>query len=98
MADRDAGGIDAELLVRNLRKRRLQALPVRLDADKEDERAIRHELRRATLVAWNEWAAATDPFAAAVAGLLGIARKAHADAPPVGLTARLPSAHGGKVD
>src|SRR5262244_1060650 len=87
-----------ELLVRDLSERGLESLSVRLNPHREDERAVRHELRGAAFVARNERTAAADPFATAVAGLFRIAGKAHADQPAIGLALSLPRAHRGKVD
>src|SRR5262249_56805710 len=86
-------GIDAELLVRDLSERGLEALPVRLNPHREDERAVRHELRGAAFVARNERTAAADPFATAVAGLFRIAGKGHTHHPAIRLALALPRAH-----
>src|SRR5262249_60172220 len=51
VAHGDLRGIDAELLVRDLSERGLEALPVRLNPHREDERAVRHELRGAAFLA-----------------------------------------------
>ena len=89
---RDIGRVDAELLGGDLRQRRLEPLAVRLDADHQDEAAVRQDARGAALEAGDDRGAARGEFGGAVRGLLGKAGKADADQPPVGFAALLPGA------
>ena len=84
--------------MRDLRERRFQPLPMRLNADHEHQRAVGHQLCGAALVARNEGAAAADPFSAPMPGLLGIAGKAHPDQPAIALAGLLAPAHRAKID
>ena len=64
----------------------------------DDDRAVRLHADIGELVAWHHPRLALDPLDGAVAALLGVERKAHADGAAVGLALRLPRADGGQID
>ena len=89
--DPDPGHVDAEDFVRDLRKRRLQALAVRMHADAKFQPAVGRDPRRRLLVAGHHRNAPAVVDRGAMGRLLAIGRDADADQPPVRL-AMLPGA------
>src|SRR5215831_3179610 len=84
--------------VRNLGKRRFQALPVTMSADPQFESPVGSEAGQALLVAGYEWNAPCSVDARSVARLFRVHRDPDADETPVGLATRLPFAQPGEAN
>ena len=96
--DLDLVGIDPEDLVRDLSKRRLQPLAVRVHADPQFEPAGRGHSRRCLLVTRNHRHTPRRVHRRPVRRLLAKDREPHPDPPPVGLATLLALAHREQID
>jgi hypothetical protein len=98
MPDDHIGNGNAEFLVGNLSKGGFQSLAVILDADQENELAIRSEPAERGFITEYNRQAACDPFRRAMRRLLGVAGNTKANQPAVRLAELLPGAHGRSID
>src|SRR5262249_35012226 len=98
VADRNPCGIDAQLVRGDLRKRGLMALAMILDANVNQDAAVRQHADICGLVARDNAKLAFDEFHCPVTALLCVKRKSHANPATVRLARGLPFADGGQID